>query len=212
MGGAQQCEPVRRLPRLGGAALPERGRRGGAVQHLAEPGELSAGVELLDAGRHLGLLRRLDLDVRDDHDGAQRGDEVQDADSFDLVGVLAQLGAGGVAGDRLADVRGDGEDDQGAVQGVDLRLAGDVLPAASRRSRRRLYGRGGGRAPTASGDGRALRDLPEQQLRLELGGHSLFEVLDAERIDEEALKVVQSIEDELRERAVAAYEDLLRGH
>lgn len=68
------------------------------------------------------------------------------------------------------------------------------------------------RSPESKGSaGRALRDLPEQQLRLELGGHSLFEVLDAERIDEEALRVVQSIEDELGERAVAAYEDLLRG-
>ncbi|MER5481568.1 hypothetical protein ABT026_32055 [Streptomyces sp. NPDC002734] len=62
------------------------------------------------------------------------------------------------------------------------------------------------------GPGRALRGLPEQQLRLQLGGRDLFEVLDAERLDEEALKVVRSIEDELGERAAAAYHDLLGGH
>ncbi|MER5481567.1 hypothetical protein ABT026_32050 [Streptomyces sp. NPDC002734] len=53
---------------------------------------------------------------------------------------------------------------------------------------------------------------PEQQLRLELGGRDLFEVLDAERLDDQALKVVRSIEDELGERAAAAYHDLLGGH
>ncbi|WP_432020918.1 hypothetical protein [Streptomyces sp. 1222.5] len=69
------------------------------------------------------------------------------------------------------------------------------------------------RSPKAKGPaGRALRDLPGQQLRLVLGGHSLFEVLDAEQLDQEALRVVQSIEDELEERAVAAYQDLLSGH
>ncbi|WP_333773362.1 hypothetical protein [Streptomyces sp. IBSBF 3136] len=68
------------------------------------------------------------------------------------------------------------------------------------------------RSPEDKGSaGRALRDLPEQQLRLVLGGHSLFEVLDAEQLDEEALKIVQSVEDELEERAVAAYQDLLSG-
>ncbi|OKJ74415.1 hypothetical protein AMK32_36155 [Streptomyces sp. CB01883] len=34
-----------------------------------------------------------DLDVGGDDHGAQRGDEVQDADVLDFVGVLAQLGA-----------------------------------------------------------------------------------------------------------------------
>ncbi|MCX4783885.1 hypothetical protein [Streptomyces sp. NBC_01264] len=40
---------------------------------------------------------------------------------------------------------------------------------------------------------------------------SLFEVLDPERLDQEALKVVKSVEQELAGRAVAAYEDLASG-
>jgi hypothetical protein len=68
------------------------------------------------------------------------------------------------------------------------------------------------RSPAATGfAGRALRGLPEQRLRLSLDGDHLFEVLNPERLDQEALKVVKSVEQELADRAVAAYEDLASG-
>jgi hypothetical protein len=57
-----------------------------------------------------------------DNAGAERGDEVQDADVFELVCVLQDLGLR--AGDRVADVGVDADGDQGAVQGVDFRLGG----------------------------------------------------------------------------------------
>ncbi len=76
---------------------------------------------------HASWSGRSGLDVRDDHNGAQCGDEVQDADAFDLVCVLAEFGVGGVAGDRFADLGVDGDGDQGAVQGVNLVLVGEVL-------------------------------------------------------------------------------------
>lgn len=70
----------------------------------------------------------------------------------------------------------------------------------------------GARSPAAKGGtGRALRKLPDEVLRFSLGGGTLFEVLDPERLDEEALKIVASIEEELNDWAVAAYEDLIRG-
>jgi hypothetical protein len=70
----------------------------------------------------------------------------------------------------------------------------------------------GARSPAAKGvTGRALRKLPDQVLSFSLGGGTLFEVLDPERLDAEALKVVASIEKELDGQAVAAYEDLIRG-
>ncbi|MGA5521132.1 hypothetical protein ACPCK2_33550 [Streptomyces pseudogriseolus] len=59
--------------------------------------------------------------------------------------------------------------------------------------------------------GRALRGLPGQRLCLSLGGGSLFEVLDPERLDQKALEVVKSVEQELADRAVAASEDLAGG-
>src|SRR5690606_33964439 len=65
--------------------------------------------------------RGSDLEVGDHDYGLQGRHPVQEAYALDFVGVLAQLGAGGVAGDRLADLGVDGDDDQGAVQGVDLR-------------------------------------------------------------------------------------------
>ncbi|MGW1364918.1 hypothetical protein ACWCQP_46910 [Streptomyces chartreusis] len=70
----------------------------------------------------------------------------------------------------------------------------------------------GARSPVAKGGtGRALRNLPDGVLRFSLGGGKVFEVLDAERLDEEALAVVASINDELDDQAMAMYEDLIRG-
>ncbi|MER7195527.1 hypothetical protein [Streptomyces flaveolus] len=58
--------------------------------------------------------------------------------------------------------------------------------------------------------GRALRKLPEQALSLSVGGDKLFEVLDPEVIDREALAVVASIEAELNDWAVDHYAELMR--
>ncbi len=78
-----------------------------------------------------GRMRRepdaSDLDVRDDDERAQDGHPVQEAYALDLIGVLAQLGAGGVGGQRLAGVGVDGDDDQGTVQGVEPCLADEGL-------------------------------------------------------------------------------------
>ncbi|MBT2613315.1 hypothetical protein J7I97_35165 [Streptomyces sp. ISL-87] len=74
--------------------MTERGSRAGAaLQDTAQRLERSVGGELLDDGQHPLLLVGSDLDVRHDHHGAQDGDEVQDADGFDFVGVLANLSA-----------------------------------------------------------------------------------------------------------------------
>ncbi|MET8420313.1 hypothetical protein ACWD7C_33890 [Streptomyces sp. NPDC005134] len=59
--------------------------------------------------------------------------------------------------------------------------------------------------------GRALRDFPNKMLSLGLAGRNLFEILDPHRLDEEALRIVRSIEDELDEWAQDAYEELMRG-
>jgi hypothetical protein len=59
--------------------------------------------------------------------------------------------------------------------------------------------------------GRALRKLPEQAMPLSIGGDKLFEVLDPEVIDREALAVVASIEAELNDWAVDHYAELMRG-
>ncbi|MCZ2528186.1 DnaB-like helicase N-terminal domain-containing protein, partial [Streptomyces sp. HB2AG] len=68
------------------------------------------------------------------------------------------------------------------------------------------------RSPADKGvAGRALRRLPGQRLRLSLGGGILFEVLDPERLDQEALEVVKSVEQELAHRAVAAYQERVGG-
>jgi hypothetical protein len=68
------------------------------------------------------------------------------------------------------------------------------------------------RSPADTGAaGRALRGLPGQRLRLSLEGGKLFEVLVPEQLDQEALKVVKSVEQELEDWAVAAYEDLVSG-
>jgi hypothetical protein len=69
--------------------------------------------------------------------GAQDRDPVKEADSFDLVGVLAQVKAGGVARQGFADVGVDGDDVQGAVQGVEVCLAGDASPSVWGQRRRR---------------------------------------------------------------------------
>ncbi|MBQ0972791.1 hypothetical protein KBZ00_16815 [Streptomyces sp. RK31] len=44
-----------------------------------------------------------------------------------------------------------------------------------------------------------------------LGGGSLCEVMDPERLDQKALEVVKSVEQELADWAVSAYEDLAGG-
>ncbi|MGW2918183.1 hypothetical protein ACWDBF_09990 [Streptomyces angustmyceticus] len=59
--------------------------------------------------------------------------------------------------------------------------------------------------------GRALRKLPGQAMSLNVGGDKLFEVLDPEVIDREALAVVASIEAELNDWAVDHYAELMRG-
>ncbi|MGV9609391.1 hypothetical protein ACWDR2_37535 [Streptomyces sp. NPDC003631] len=59
--------------------------------------------------------------------------------------------------------------------------------------------------------GRALRDFPDKMLGLSLGGRTLFEILDPHKLDNEALEVVKSIEDELEGWAQTAYEELMRG-
>lgn len=58
--------------------------------------------------------------------------------------------------------------------------------------------------------GRALRQLPEAMMTLDAGGSKLFEVLDPEVIDREALAVVASIENELNQQAIDYYTDLMR--
>ncbi|MFF4726395.1 hypothetical protein ACFY3M_13790 [Streptomyces mirabilis] len=58
--------------------------------------------------------------------------------------------------------------------------------------------------------GRALRKLPRQAMSLHVGGGKLFEVLDPEVIDREALAVVASIEAELNDWAADQYAELLR--
>ncbi|MET7816266.1 hypothetical protein ABZT26_36195 [Streptomyces sp. NPDC005395] len=57
--------------------------------------------------------------------------------------------------------------------------------------------------------GRALRRLPEQAMSLSIGGDKLFEVLDPEVIDREALAVVASIEAELNDWATDQYAELM---
>lgn len=58
--------------------------------------------------------------------------------------------------------------------------------------------------------GRALRKLPGQAMSLSVSGDKLFEVLDPEVIDREALAVVASIEAELKDWAVDHYAELMR--
>ncbi|MFF9601739.1 hypothetical protein ACF1GY_05595 [Streptomyces sp. NPDC014684] len=58
--------------------------------------------------------------------------------------------------------------------------------------------------------GRALRKLPMQAMSLNVGGDKLFEVLDPEVIDREALAVVASIEAELNDWAADHYAELMR--
>ncbi|MEV5010903.1 hypothetical protein [Streptomyces sp. NPDC055692] len=90
----------------------------------------------------------------------------------------------------------------------DLKLARDALEHLDEAS----FADDEARSPADKGSaGRALRGLPGQRLRLSLGGGSLFEVLDPERLDQKALEVVKSVEQELADRAVAAYEDLAGG-
>lgn len=57
--------------------------------------------------------------------------------------------------------------------------------------------------------GKALRQFPNKMLGLSLGGRQLFEILDPHRLDEEALKIVKSIEDELDSLALSAYVELM---
>ncbi|QKW66093.1 hypothetical protein HUT15_36830 (plasmid) [Streptomyces sp. NA03103] len=57
--------------------------------------------------------------------------------------------------------------------------------------------------------GRALRKLPEQTMSLSIGGDKIFEVLDPEVIDREALAVVASIEAELNDWATDHYAELM---
>ncbi|MBW5254951.1 hypothetical protein JGS39_39440 [Streptomyces sp. P01-B04] len=90
----------------------------------------------------------------------------------------------------------------------DLKLARDALEHLDEAA----FAAEEARSPADRGSaGRALRGLPGQRLRLSLDGSTLFEVLDPERLDQEALKVVKSVEQELAGRAVAAYEDLAAG-
>ncbi len=96
------------------------------------------------------------LDVGDDDHGAQGGDEVQDADLLDVVGVLPHSGAGGVARDRPADLGIDGEDGQGAVQGMDVRFAGEVLQLFGGGVGEGDPGAAGSLSVGLSGDGRPL--------------------------------------------------------
>lgn len=90
----------------------------------------------------------------------------------------------------------------------DLKLARDALEHLDEAA----FVDDAARSPAATGfAGRALRVLPGQRLRLSLDDGNLFEVLDPEQLDQEALEVVKSVEQELADRAVAAYEDLLSG-
>lgn len=50
-----------------------------------------------------------------------------------------------------------------------------------------------------------------QRLRLSLDGGHLFEALSPEGLDHKVLKVVKSVEQELTDRAVAAYKGLAHG-
>ncbi|MFK3735662.1 hypothetical protein ACI2LJ_35960 [Streptomyces sp. NPDC088090] len=60
--------------------------------------------------------------------------------------------------------------------------------------------------------GRSLRSLPNEMLMLDVAGRGpLFEILDRETIEAAALAVVKSIEDELDQRAMDHYADLMRG-
>ncbi|MFG2989142.1 hypothetical protein ACGFZK_07545 [Streptomyces sp. NPDC048257] len=59
--------------------------------------------------------------------------------------------------------------------------------------------------------GLALLKLPGQAMSLNVGRDKLFEVLDPEVIDREALAVVASIEAELNDWAVDHYAELMRG-
>lgn len=87
-----------------------------------------------------------------------------------------------------------------------LKLARDALEHLDEAD----FANGEARSPESKGPvGRALRGLPGQRLRLELSDDSLFEVLDPEQLDAEALKVVNSVEKELADQAVAAYEKLV---
>lgn len=105
---------------------------------------------------------------------------------------------------RLARERGE----EPPPENQDLKLARDALEHLDEAA----FADDEARSPAKRGAaGRALRGLPAQRLRLALGGASLFEVLDPERLDEEALKVVKSVEQELAGQALAAYEDLIRG-
>ncbi|MFE1909429.1 hypothetical protein ACFW96_38045 [Streptomyces gardneri] len=62
------------------------------------------------------------------------------------------------------------------------------------------------------GQGRSLRNLPDKMMSLDVAGSgTLFEVLDRGMIETAALAVVKSIEDELDQRAMDHYADLMRG-
>ncbi|MET7344702.1 hypothetical protein ACIOEZ_06680 [Streptomyces sp. NPDC087866] len=93
-------------------------------------------------------------------------------------------------------------------ENLELKLARDALEHLDEAA----FADDEARSPADKGvAGRALRGLPGQRLRLSLDGGALFEVLAPERLDQEALKVVKSVEQELAGRAVAAYKDLASG-
>ncbi|MFJ5535102.1 hypothetical protein [Streptomyces sp. NPDC093261] len=105
---------------------------------------------------------------------------------------------------RLATERGE----PAPAENRDLKLARDALEHLSEAR----LDEDAATPPSDKGySGRALRSFPDKMLRLSLGGRKLFELLDPLQLDEEALKVVKSIEDELDDRAQAAYEELMRG-
>ncbi|MET7563719.1 hypothetical protein ABZS95_26495 [Streptomyces sp. NPDC005479] len=104
---------------------------------------------------------------------------------------------------RLAEERG------GSMppQNQSLKLARDALEHLSEA---RLEGDAAMPPSDKGPKGRALRDFPNKMLSLSLGGRRLFEILDPRELDEEALKVVKSIEKELDDWTQAAYEELMR--
>ncbi|MFJ8082763.1 hypothetical protein ACIQ6Y_19330 [Streptomyces sp. NPDC096205] len=96
--------------------------RRGSLMQARFPDLMQAAEQQLPDG--LFLDGELIVWAGDDHDGRSAVTKYR-AHLLDVVGVLAQLGAGSVTGDRFADAGVAGDDDQGAVRGVDVRLAGE---------------------------------------------------------------------------------------
>lgn len=82
---AQEGEPGRARPGVLRWAFAEHGGLGRALHQRAEPLRARGDRKAFEDRRHGCFLRRSELKLCDDDHGAERGDEVQDADLLDVV-------------------------------------------------------------------------------------------------------------------------------